>query len=199
MGRSIDFETRDQAHDLFLQGATLEQVAAETGVSLTQLKAWSAAEGWTEHRDEYRQSLREIKLNTIRLRRGLIEKALATLDPQIVYAAATIERVAISAEKAVPARQGDALDTAPVPPAREIKTPAEAVAALQEALEARLAAMLSRPGEISLASLRDIQKTFALIDEMKERYMPDGKPAAGKGLSDEAAEEIRRKILGIKG
>lgn len=203
MGRQYDFETRDRAEDLYIcQGFTLEQVAAATGVSLSQVKEWSTTESWRERREEYRQALREIRMNTIRLRRGLIEKALFDLDPQRVYAAASMERVAQLAEKAAAVKgKPEDLSEAPSPAAitREIRTPEQAITALQEAAEARLNLLLSQPGELSLVAVKDVQKVLALIDELKNKYQPQDKSTAGKGLSEEAADEIRRKILGIKG
>ena len=194
MGKQYDFETRDRAEDLYIcQGHTLEQVAASTGVSLSQVKEWSTADSWRERRDEYRQALREIRTNTVKLRQKLIEKALADLDPQRVYAAASMERVAQLAEKASSAKKQEDLPEAPSPSeiTREIRTPEQAITALQEAAEARLNLLLSRPGELSLAALKDVQKVLTLIDELKSKYAPQEAGRAKTDLDDETKQRIR--------
>lgn len=199
MGRAYSFEIRDRAEELYIQqGLTLEQVAVTTGVSIPQVKTWSINDNWVARREEYRGSLHEIRSNTILLRKGLIQKALSNLDPQSVYAAASFERLAQLAEKQA------ALGAPPVAPeypeeiAREITTPQQAIDALQEAAQSKLNGMLSRPGDLTLKSLKDVQSVLQLINDLRTKYTPEDKTAAVKGLSDEAAEEIRQKILGIQ-
>jgi sulfur transfer complex TusBCD TusB component (DsrH family) len=196
MGQAYDFETREYAEDLYItRGYTLEKVAVATGVSLQQIKTWSSDDRWVERRTEYRQAIKDIRSNTIRLRRELIAKALQSKDPQDVYAAAAIERIAAMAER----RPGSPVsDAVPAPgQLREIVTPQDAIGALQEAVQYKINLLLSNPESLNLAAIKDMKQAFALIDDLKARYKPDDK-GKGKGLSDEAAEEIRRKILGIK-
>jgi len=100
MAESYDFETRENAADLYIiEGLTFEQVSAKTTVSVTQLKTWSAAEGWREKREEYRASQKEIKSNMVKLRKQLAMKAVQSLDPQDIYAFVRLENVAGKQEK----------------------------------------------------------------------------------------------------
>lgn len=92
MAESIPFELREQAENLFIvEGLTLGQVAAETGISVQSLKRWSADEGWPVRRAEYREAVGEIRRGLVLLRKRLIGKALETLDPKDISAVAKIE------------------------------------------------------------------------------------------------------------
>jgi len=189
VGKEIKWETREYAEELYIvDGLTFEQVAEKTGVSVSQLKNWSAAENWRGKRREYRQALGEIKRNTVLLRKRLIAKALQSLDPQDVYAVSRLEAAA--------GKSGSGETESPgVSEAREIRTPEDAIEALQEAVEHRLNVMLSQPGALTLSAIKDMKKALELIDEMKARYR---EPEVRKrGLSDETVEDIRRRILGI--
>lgn len=195
MGKTYDFETRDRAEDLYIcQGLTLEQVASTTGVSLSQVKEWSTTDNWRERRDEYRLALREIKMDTVRLRQKLIKKALDTLNPQYAYAAANVERMAHQ----VAPKPGAAGENPELPelrempePPTEIRTPEQAVAALQEAAAAKLVIMLSRPGELDRKALKDYQDMLTLIDELKNKYAPQEAGRAKTDLDDETKQRIR--------
>jgi uncharacterized protein YjcR len=191
MRRQYGFETRDKAEELYIvQGCTLEQVAAITGVSLSQIKAWSTTDNWKERREEYRL--------------GIQANALATKDPQAVYAAASFERLAQYAEKqavsdmTIDRQAAPAQAEAEAIADREIRTPQDAITALQDAAQSRLYLMLSQPDQLTLAAIKDLKQVMALIDELADKYKPEDKGSSQKGLSDEAAEEIRAKILGVK-
>jgi hypothetical protein len=43
-----------------------------------------------------------------------------------------------------------------------------------------------------------LKQTLALIEELKVKYQPDAKTGQAPGLSDEAADAIRRQILGVQ-
>lgn len=91
MGEAYSFEIRERAADLYVtEGYTFEQVSKATGVSVSQLKAWSGQEGWQEQKREYRKALSDIKRTSIKLQRELLMQALEKMDPQLVYAAARL-------------------------------------------------------------------------------------------------------------
>lgn len=95
MGKEIDWETREQAEELYIvDGRTFEEAARITGVSVSQLKNWGRDGDWKEKRQEHRQLLRSIKSTKVKLRRELLQKALQSQDPQDVYAAVRLETVA---------------------------------------------------------------------------------------------------------
>jgi predicted RND superfamily exporter protein len=101
MAKEISWETREYAEELYIiDGFTFAQVSAKTGVSQTQLKNWSAAEGWRDRRREYRGTRRQIEEKTQKLRLKLVDAALDTAgDPQSAYAFARVERLVIEKQK----------------------------------------------------------------------------------------------------
>jgi len=197
MPDAYSYEVRERAEELYVvDGLTFEQVAEATGVSVSQLKRWSAESKppWTEARREYRAALSSIRRNTVLAKAKLIKEVIATMDPQKAYAFSSL----ISADKAI--NQAVALAPAGLVStgeAVEIKTPADAVAALQQAIERKVNMMLAAPGELSFKALQETQKAMELVEKMKSKYVPEKETTKTGGLSDEAAEAIRRQILGL--
>ncbi len=100
MGKEIDWEVRERAEELYVvDGLTYDQVARETGISVTQLKNWSGAEGWREKREEYRVNKQSIRSTVAKLRKQLALDALSTSDPQKVFAFIRLEALAGKQEK----------------------------------------------------------------------------------------------------
>jgi hypothetical protein len=95
MAREIDWEIRERAEELYVvDGLTFDQVAKETGISISQLKSWSGAEGWREKREEYRVNKQSIRSTVTKLRKQLAIDALATSDPNKVFAFIRLEALA---------------------------------------------------------------------------------------------------------
>lgn len=196
--REYSWEIRERAEELYIvDGLTYEQVAQATGVSVTQVQRWSAADGWAERRREYRQALTDIRRGAVELRRRLIGQALQSLNPQDVYAVARMEAVFAKAKAEKPSEAaGGELSGEPGP--LVIRTPADAVGAVEAILERKLNAMLNRPDLLSLTGIKDLQKCLEMVENLKARYAPDAEAAsAPAGLSPEAVEAIRREILGL--
>ena len=196
MAKEIPWETREAAEQAYiLDGMTYEQTAAATGVSVSQLRRWGQEGGWTERKREYRAALRDIELDKIKLRRGMLQTALETMDPQAVYAVARLEQVA-----AAEARNKPAPEVKPaLTPETEIRTPGQAVEAMRKALEIKVNGMLSMPDGITLKSLKELKESLALWEKVEAQYTPEaGEETVSEGLSDQAADEIKRQILGIK-
>lgn len=190
MAQEIPWELREQAEELYItDGRTYDDVARATGIAVQTLKKWGAAEGWPDRRREYRETLGEIKRNTVLLRKRLLAKALKTLNPQDVFAISSLESAAAKAKGGEQAP--------PVRIERPIATAHDAVAALEEAVERQVNLLLARPDGMTPAVLRDLRKSFELIDEMKRRYRTDEENEKPKGLTADTAEEIRKHILGI--
>lgn len=80
-----------------------------------------------------------------------------------------------------------------------IKTPEDAIAALQTAVENKLNAMLAQTGSVSLKGVQEMEKALVMIEKMKAKYSSETKekePATEddkKRLIDEVD-----KILGVK-
>lgn len=188
MGTEISWEIREQAEELYIvAGRTFDQVAAHTGVSVSQLKRWAADGDWTERKREYRRAFSDIKRNTVLLRKKLIAKALQSLNPQDVYAVSSLENAAAKAlTKEAPAVP-DPVEK------RIIKTPQDAIDALQDAIEKKLNAMLTRPDIINLAAVKETQQALALIDQMKVKHTA-GTSDEIKSLSGEKIKQIREQL-----
>ncbi len=83
---------------------------------------------------------------------------------------------------------------------RAIKTPQEAVTALQEAIERRINVMLSSPDTAGLKALQETEKALALVEKMKSVYAADPE-GTGKQSTEvdrqRLVEEVDR-LLGVK-
>lgn len=194
MAQEIPWETRERAEELYIvEGFIFEDVARETGVSVSQLKRWASDGDWTDRKREYRTAFSNIKRDTVLLRKKLIAKALKSLDPQDVYAISSLE----STVARIQGKESAAQEPEEITNPKIIKTPADAVDALQSAVELKINKMLTRPGAISLSGIKETKQALELIEKMKTKYKPEAENERTEGLSDEAAEEIRKQILGI--
>lgn len=68
---------------------------------------------------------------------------------------------------------------------------------MREAFGKQLARVCARPDKLSPAAIRTFMENLQLLERLEERYIPKPKEEKFKGLSNEAADEIRRKILGL--
>jgi hypothetical protein len=106
MPQEYDYIVRLEAEDQYvIDGLTYEQVAEKVSVALNTIKSWAAQGDWRNKRTEYRESLRDIRSNITNLRRSLFQKACESLDPQDIYAAVGLERLAVAKEKKQELRQ----------------------------------------------------------------------------------------------
>lgn len=190
MGKEIPLETRFTAEEMYVvDGMTYDQVAEATGVSVSQLKRWGAESGWGERRREYRDALSTIRRDTVILRQKLIAKAMDSLDPQSVYAVARMEAVASRAKSGEPAPAALPADN------RVIKTPEDAAAALGDVIEKKLNAMLTCPGGVSLAAIKEIKQAVDLIEKMQEKYAAeDPADPSDRVLDSETIRNIREQL-----
>lgn len=194
------WEIREQAEELYIiDGLTYEAVAEATGVSLSQLKRWGGEDTWVDRRKEYRQAQTSIRRGVTLAKAKAVNALLTTMDPQTAYAFASL----VSSGKIIEQEARESQTRAVSEPAtgsieRPIKTAVDAVVALQEAVEKKINAMLTQPGGVSLAGIKEIRQSLEMVEDMNAKYKPSteetGKPG---GLSDEAAEAIRRQILGL--
>lgn len=187
-----DPELRERAEELYvIDGMTQEEVSRAVGVSERTVASWAAEGQWKERQKEYRNAASEIRRYTRLTKLKLIKAAMTSLDPQQVYAFSALERATSGARDA----EAEIPFSGTVP---EIRTPQEAVDALQRAVEAKLGAMLSQPGAVSFAGIRDMKKAMELLEDMRVRYPVEGGTETRKrGLSDDTVDEIKRRILGI--
>ena len=169
----------------------MTRVAERTGINVQTLKRWSAEEGgWRRRRADLRANLEDIQQLTVRLRKRLLVAALKSLDgddpvidPQKMFAVSAIEGATAKLIKAD-------LEAPEVPIEREIKTAADAVAALEQAVERQVNRFLVEPGAINLKGIKEMKDALDLIAEMKNKNA-DGQ--------QQGAAERMAKVLEILG
>lgn len=94
MVEAISFELREKAEELYvIGGLTLEQVAAETGISVQSLKRWSSKEDWFKRRREYQADKQGLRSSLTELRNKMLDRAMRSLDPQDVYPVIALEKL----------------------------------------------------------------------------------------------------------
>jgi transposase-like protein len=213
--QEYSFEVRQQAYDLYVMGGlTFEQVAQATGVSVSQLKRWSAEEkewaekrgetgqNWPEARNEFRLAQGSAPRQAVLLRALLISRALESRGEfKQVLAAAMWEKTQNTSRGASAPASTDKPASTLDPIGAEaifIRTPQEAVAALEDLVSRKINQLATQPGQLTFQAAKDLKQTLALIEELKVKYQPDAKTGQAPGLSDEAADAIRRQILGVQ-
>ncbi len=193
MGAEIDLERRFAAEELYVTSSmSFDQIAKNTGISVSQLKRWSESDGWQAARQSYRKSFADIKRNTVELRRRFVEKALGTLNPMDAFAISALEKLAMAAEKSAsgsPAPEPAASEGGPV-----FNTPAEAVAVLKGIVENKLARMLMQPDSVNLASVKDIKQCMELLEKMQAEAAPEAAADEKKTLDEGSIKAIREQL-----
>ncbi len=199
MGQEYSFEIVDRAEELYcVDGLTFDAVASLTGVAVSTLKRWSEKYGWQEKKEEIRQAMSSIRVNTIRLRARLIENCLTSLAAKDAFAVASLENMAMKAVELAEKRRGGTV----IGPEnlREIRSDEDAVVALEEAIQVKLNSMLVNPGQISLAAVKEIKTVSEYVAGMRANLgKADAEAGKRKGLSADAVDQLRREILGVKG
>jgi hypothetical protein len=193
MGAEIELERRFAAEEAYIAGSqSLEQVARQYGVSTAQIERWSAADGWRAQRMEYRKKFSDIRMSTVRLRRKIIKNALNTLRPLDVFAVSALEKLALASERRQAAPSAESIPAEAV----EIKTPADAVAALKAAVEQKLGRMLRHPDAINLAAVKDVKNCLELLDKMQAAATAESAAddKSGRLLDAEQIKSIREQL-----
>lgn len=200
MPEPYGWDTIEQAEELYIiDGLTFDQVAERTGVSVSQLKRWSAdsTPTWPERRREYRTAQVSVRRGVMLAKARLIESVIESEDPQKAYAFGAL----VSSGKIIEAEAQQRTAAVPGPaeaqPLAEIATPQQAVEALQLALQRKIGLMLHSPNEMTLPAIKDVKATMDMIEQLRTKYKPEETVIRKGGLTDEAAEAIRRQILGL--
>jgi hypothetical protein len=188
---AIELDVRQRAEELFIiDGLTLQEVASQQGISERTLANWSSEGEWVSRRREYQNAARDIKYYGKMTRLKLIKDAMTSLDPQKIYAFATLERTMAEPAKmdsAIESRNDGIADIS-------IKTPQEAVAALQEAIEKKLGVMLARPDALNLGAIKELKQAMELVEGMRIKY--SGKEDnSDRLLSADEIRSIREQVI----
>lgn len=193
-------EVVERAEELYcIEGQTFDAVATLTGVAASSLKRWSERYGWQDKKEEVRQAMSSIRMNTIKLRSKLLENCLTTLHAQDAFAVSAIEGLALRAASRTPplyerGARGDLPEKV-----REIKTDEDALAALEEAVQIKINLMLANPGQISGAAVKEISQIRTTLEDFKKAVSGKDADAAatGKRVIDAAKIKDLRVQLGL--
>lgn len=195
--RGYPAEMHYQAQELYcVLRHTYSQVAEELQVPVSTLKRWGKKYDWRDKREELAKAQADIKADTILARSVFLKAAISQKTPQLAFAVSSLEKLAIEQAEIERSRM-----TAEQMPESigdiEVDSFKDAVELLQTGLEQKMKMLLSRPEDIDLKAITELQKAFALLEDLTSKYNPEDKKDQNQGLSDEAAEDIRKKILGI--
>lgn len=196
MGKEIPWEIREEAEQLYIiDGKTFDEVSELTGVSVAQLQRWGTGNpeekitSWAERKREYRTAFSNIKRDTLLLRKRMIGKALNSLNPQDVFAISSLESMAARLEKSLSDKDDFISSTGKDKVI--IKTPQDAIDALQDVVELKINNLLSKPGAINLNAIKEMKQSLELIEKMKEKYKGEKRSKA----SGENAEQDRKRLV----
>jgi len=185
-----DFATQEKAEELYvLNGLTYDAIAEELEVSSRTIANWSAEGKWKQKRAEFRRASADIRRYATLTRLNLIKKAMRSTDPQTIYAFAALERATANG----PLPDAPAGESLPVEP-REIRTPEDAVKALEDAVSAKLNAMLANPEALNLRGIQDIKKSMDLIRTLKEQAASVSVSKPDAGIDSATIADIRNQL-----
>jgi uncharacterized protein YjcR len=74
-------ENRKEARDLFIQsGKTYDELAEETGISVSQLKEWGRRENWIDQRDEFERTVVALDGRILKAISSVVDKISAAYE-----------------------------------------------------------------------------------------------------------------------
>ncbi|MDR1398139.1 MAG: hypothetical protein LBJ14_10485 [Desulfarculales bacterium] len=197
MGWEHEAETVWRAQELYcVDRLSFEAVASETGVAASTLKRWSEKYGWQSKREEIAKAEADIRADKVLARAKTLKALLDKPKAEMAFAVSSLETLAM--KEAEVARQNAARLVTEQAPALSIQTPGEAIAALRKAIEGKLTLLLTRPENVDLKAVQEVQKCLALVEQLEvaqEATQPEGKATEG-GLSADMTETIRRAMSG---
>ncbi len=193
MPQEYDLTIRYRAEDLYVESRlTAEETAARTGASVSTIKRWAVEGKWSEMRRERMETRRTIKANLVKIRGKLAQRAADNPESKDIYALARLEELAQGDRK----KESTEPSPAPVVNPRSIRTPGEAVDALQEVIEKKLNMLLAVPDTVSLKGIQELEKALGMIAKMREKYAP-GKTGKKTQLAPETLDAIREQVYGL--
>ena len=196
---SYGWETIETAEELYiLDGLTFEQVAQRSGVSVSQLKRWSAdaVPTWPDRRREYRQAQVSVRRGVMLAKAKLIESVIAEEDPQKAYAFSSLVGSGQVIEQEARERIGDR----PISPSESVLVsqaePADMIDGLKTALQNKIATLIHQPGALTLAAIKELQQAMALLEQLNKNGVDQGGEASKAMTPEQLQAEIKR-VYGI--
>ena len=125
--------------------------------------------------------------------------ALGKVDNQAIYGYNSILKTILDIKDKIAERRKDGEKTNLTDSGleRSIKTPEEAVLALQDAIEYKLNVMLSQSDSFSLKAAKEVKSALELVDDMKAKYSPEDTSDTQKGLTKPTIDEMKARLLGL--
>jgi len=196
MGWEHEPETVWRAQELYcVDRLSFDAVARETGVAASTLKRWSEKYGWQAKREEIAQAEADIRSDKVLARSAMLKKLIENKDAQSAFAVSSLESLAL--KEAEIARRGAMLPAANENPhTLSVNTPGEAIAALRRAVEQKLAMLLTRPENVDLRAVQEVQKCLALVGQLEAAQAvatPDS-TGAERGLPADFVETMRQAM-----
>ena len=190
-GREHAPETVWRAQELYcVCRLSYAKVSEELGVAESTLKRWGQQYGWREKRADIAQAECDIRADTVLARSAMLKELIEERNPVVGFAVAKLEELALKQAEAE--RQGRLQETQAAETRREINTPADAAAALKEAIEIKLGRLLASPQDVDMKAIREIKEALDFIKSLE----PAAGKNTGKGLTAETVEAFRNKLLG---
>jgi hypothetical protein len=197
-GKEYSMETVERCEDSYcVDGLTFDQVAGLTGVSISTLKRWSERYDWQQKREDIRRARSAIRTGRVLLHSKLIENCLKTLNPQDAFAVASIDGVVQRAAEAARRNAADAGAFQEADRTREIRTDAEAVAALEEAVQIRVGRLLANPDALNFRAMQDIGKVMEFLKDLRAKAAPGVEAETRKAIDPETLKTVREQIYGL--
>ncbi|MDR1659320.1 MAG: hypothetical protein LBR94_03130 [Desulfovibrio sp.] len=195
MGWEHEAETVWQAQELYcVDRLSFDAVAKATGVAASTLKRWSQTYGWQEKREEIARAEADIRVDKVMARARTLKALLDKPRADMAFAVSALETLALK-EAEIAKQNAIRNDSAALPPEIAVNTPAEAVAALRKAVEQKLALLLTRPENVDLRAVQEVQKCLALVGQLEAAYGGGAEKDKPKALSEENLQAIRA-VLG---
>jgi transcriptional regulator with XRE-family HTH domain len=199
MPEPYGWDTIEQAEELYIiDGLTFDQVAERTGVSVSQLKRWSAdsTPTWPERRREYRTAQVSVRRGVMLAKARLIESVIESEDPQKAYAFGALvssgKQIEAEARERAAAQAVDQALQQPIGDlVAEVTDPIEA---LREAVRLRVAGLVQAPGTLTLAAVKELLQAMEMLER---RAAPKEVGGGSTPLSPEQLREEIRKVYGI--
>lgn len=199
MPESYGWETIEAAEELYIiDGLSFDQVAARTGVSVSQLKRWSAdsTPDWPDRRREYRQAQVSVRRGVMLAKARLIASVIETEDAQKAYAFGAL----VNSGKQIDAEARERVQAAP-PPAEDasalVAEVVDPIGALREAVSLRVATLLQAPGTITLGAIKELLAVMDVLERRAATKPTEGDSEAAGSMSPEQLQEAIRKVYGI--
>lgn len=189
-------ETVWKAQELFCVGRmTYSAVAKECGISASTAKRWGKKYGWATKRENIAKAECELRADMICARSEMLKQLIQSKDAQTGFAVASLESLALKQAEAE--RAGQIVERKLLAPRVTIESRADAIKALQQAVEMKLSELLTNPIQLDLKAVREVRDSLAFIETMRAEVGDSTRKQTRKGLSSETVQQIE-KMLGYE-